>query len=59
MPEPGSLTEARGIKAHNYINKEVETMCDIIKKYGYECPQGWIIPFGEIFRVSFVRNFLQ
>ena len=50
-PEPGSLTEQRGIKAHQYINKEVESMCEIIRKYGIELPDGYLITFKNLFQV--------
>ena len=50
-PPPGSLTEARGIKAHEHVLKEVSECCEIIRDYGKEVSDGWVITFHHIFSI--------
>lgn len=44
-PPEGSLTEARGIKAHLHVHKEIEELCGVIKTYGREQSDGWVSPY--------------
>ncbi|KAI1307939.1 Actin-binding Rho-activating protein [Halotydeus destructor] len=50
-PVPGSKTEQRGIKAHKHMLEEVKNLCAVIRQCGLETPQGWLINFGELFRI--------
>ena len=50
-PPEGSLTEARGIKAHLHVHREIEQLCEIIKQFGVEVKDGWLITFGQVFNI--------
>jgi len=51
-PAAGSLTERRGIKAGNYVMREVLFLCEIITRYGTVHPDGTVtITFGVLFEV--------
>ena len=50
-PPEGSLTEARGIKAHIHVHKEIVQLCDIIRSHGEEVEDGYVIFFGPLFRM--------
>lgn len=41
----------RGIKAHLHVHQEIEQLCGVIKTYGREVIDGWVISFGPLFKI--------
>jgi hypothetical protein len=50
-PVKGSKTEARGLKAAAHLNQEMKELCSIIRQYGAECHDGYVILFGDLFQI--------
>jgi hypothetical protein len=50
-PPKGSKTEARGVRAGNYILNQVKYLCEIISKYGVGPDEHREIKFGYLFKL--------
>ncbi|VDM99843.1 unnamed protein product, partial [Onchocerca ochengi] len=50
-PKHGSKTEARGIKAGDYVMREVLFLCEIINTHAQGEPPNRIIKFGPLFYI--------
>jgi len=48
-PTPGSKTEARGIRAGNYVSREIVFLCETIQAHAKGTPPDCTIKFGPLF----------
>jgi len=48
-PPTGSKTEARGIRAGDYVKREIAFLCEIIASHAEGTPPNCVIKFGKLF----------